>query len=260
MKGRSVILTALSGCYLLLWLGGVVSYLWWGRTPAGASWAAPAFLFLAGLIVLVAAEPAYRIVLLVVAASGFTAEAIGVHFGVPFGRYHYTATLQPQILGVPLVMAAAWLVLVAYVKEMLAEVRLPTWIKTLCAALWMTALDLVIDPLAAGGLDYWRWATTGSYYGIPLQNFFGWFAVSWFIFSFLSLIRKTPLQRIPGASLMGFSILLFFTVIAIGFALKLVVSIGAGLCLLHFGITYGKKENIHRGKSLRSIGENPYDP
>jgi putative membrane protein len=37
----------------------------------------------------------------------------------------------------------------------------------------MTAWDLVMDPnMVAGG--HWVWDTNGAYFGIPLQNFWGW--------------------------------------------------------------------------------------
>jgi Carotenoid biosynthesis protein len=51
-----------------------------------------------------------------------------------------------------------------------------------CAA-WMTAIDLLIDRLAAVALGYWRGAAPGAYYGIPARNFLGWFIVSLLIFA-----------------------------------------------------------------------------
>ena len=42
---------------------------------------------------------------------GWTAEAIGSKTGFPFGAYHYTDRLQPQLLGVPLLIPLAWLMM-----------------------------------------------------------------------------------------------------------------------------------------------------
>ena len=232
MNVRKVILAVLTGCYLILWAGGVGSHFWFGRTPADAAWAAPAFLTLAGLIVLLTTDRAGRAALLAVGALGFAAEAVGVHSGFPFGRYEYTTTLQPRIIGVPLVMAAAWMALVAYVNAMLAGFRLPSWLEALVAALWMTAIDLVIDPLAAGLLNYWRWIDSGFYHGIPAQNFLGWFAVSWLIFALLKLFDR-PSQPNRWARFLGLSIIMFFTFIALAHHPTLVAGIGFGLCLLH---------------------------
>ena len=251
MNVRKAILMVLACGYLILWVGGVGSHLWFGRTPDNAAWAAPAFLLLAGLLVLVAAERADRATLLAVGALGFVAEAIGVHSGWPFGRYEYTNVLQPQIIGVPLVMAAAWMVLAAYVKAMLTGFRLPAWLAALSGSLWMTALDLVIDPLAAGGLKYWRWIDTGFYYGIPAQNFLGWFVVSWLIFSALKLLKANSGQPNRWASSIGLSILLFFTFIALAHHLWLVASIGVGLCLVHLALTNWVKPNQARRKTQR---------
>ncbi len=238
MNVRKTILAVLVCCYLILWVGGVASHFLFGRTPADALWAATAFLSLAGLLVLLTANRTNRRTLLVVGVVGFAAEAIGVHSGFPFGRYEYPDVLQPQLIGVPLVMAAAWMVLVAYIKTMLAGFRLSIWLEALIASLWMVAIDLVIDPLAAGELNYWRWLDSGSYYGIPLQNFVGWFGVSFVIFALLKLSRESAWQPNAWTVSIGLSILLFFTFIALAHHLMLIAAIGFGLCLLHLAIAY----------------------
>src|SRR5262249_14612024 len=109
MNLRKVILTALVGAYVTLWVGGVSSHILYGGPPPDAQWAASVFLFLACLIALVTATPANLGGLLAVAGIGFVVEYIGVSCGFLFGRYVYTRTLQPLLLGVPLVMACAWM-------------------------------------------------------------------------------------------------------------------------------------------------------
>jgi uncharacterized membrane protein len=244
MSVRKTILTALACGYLILWVGGVGSHLLFGGTPADTAWAAPAFLSLAGMIVLAAANGGRRAALLAVGAIGVDVKAVGVHTGFPFGRYQYTGVLQPQVIGVPLVMAAAWMVLVAYVKAMLAGFRPPYWLEALIASLWMTAIDLVIDPLAAGALGYWRWIDSGAYYGIPSQNFLGWFVVSWFVFSFLKAVHVRPWQPDRWASAVGLSVTLFFTFIALAHHLRLVAGFGFGLILAHLVIARHKQASI----------------
>lgn len=241
MSIRKVALAVLAGSYLILWIGGVGSHLLYGRTPDGATWAAPAFLGLAGVLVLSALDRADRATWLAVGILGFAVEAIGVHSGFPFGRYKYTDVLQPQIIGVPLVMAAAWIVVAAYVNAMLTGFRLPTQLAAVIAGVWMTAIDLVIDPLAAGRLNYWRWIDTGSYYGIPLQNFLGWFLVSWLIFSLFKFLPAKSRLASQYASAMGLSILLFFTFIALAHYQVWIAGIGCGLCLVHLAIAHWQK-------------------
>jgi putative membrane protein len=221
MKAYKTAQAVLTGLYVLLWIGGVVSYLFLGGTPADAAWTAPLFLAVAGSLVLLFSPRADAPVLLLCAMMGFAAEALGTATGFPFGRYHYTPVLFPHVLGVPLVMAPAWLVLFAYVRQM---VRSP-----FAAAAWMTAIDLVIDPLAVQTLDYWAWEGTGPYYGIPWTNFAGWFGVSLLLFA-LARKRAAPNLRIQG---LGLSVVLFFTVIALGAGLRLAGGVGIGLVILH---------------------------
>ncbi len=235
MNAGKSLLAVLAGCYLILWAGGVGSHLLFGRAPVGASWAAPAFLSLAGLITLLKADRHERPALIAAGALGFIAEAVGVHSGFPFGRYEYTGALRPQIFGVPLVMFAAWMALIAYVKAILAEFRFPPWLAAIIAGLWMTAIDLVIDPLAAGELNYWRWIDAGGYYGVPAQNFLGWFAVSLCVFGAIDLIDGKPGRPNPWARAIGLSILLFFTLVALALRLDLIASVGLGLCLADAG-------------------------
>ena len=187
--------------YLFLWVGGVGSHLLTGGTPANMAWAAPVFLGLAGVIAIRSEWPRWEPLALAM-GTGFVAEAIGVATGYPFGRYVYTPVLAPALLGVPLVVAGAWMILFGYVRQM----RLGL----LASAAAMAALDLVIDPLASGFLGYWKWQHAGPYYGVPWINFPGWFAVSVLLFA----LTPKRLVRNKEAVWMGTSILLFFSAIA----------------------------------------------
>lgn len=227
---RRAALIFLSACYAVLWVGGVAQY--WLKAGAGVnqSVAAALFLTLAGLLVLVGARSAReRLLLIAVALLGFAAEALGVHTGVPFGAYEYTDALGPRLFGVPLVMASAWMTLAGYVKQMLARFRLSPRAEIFIAAAWLTAFDLLIDPLASNQLGYWRWAERGAYYGVPLKNFAGWFVVSLLAFT---VLRK-KFEAGQTASLTGLSIILFFTLLALAHGELLVALPGFALCLVH---------------------------
>ncbi|MDZ4198802.1 MAG: carotenoid biosynthesis protein [Kiritimatiellia bacterium] len=221
MKITRIVKIGLAGFYGLLWSGGVFSYLFLGGPPEGVEWTAPTFLATASLLVFISMRRSEWPILLLGGAIGFASEAVGVKFGFPFGSYTYTATLDPRWLGVPLVMAAAWVVLFAYVRQM---VRRP-----LAAAAWMTAIDLVIDPLAANGLGYWTWEHPGPYYGIPWSNFAGWFAVSFLLFS---LDRRPVIPSAP-VRWVGLSQIVFFTAIAFGTGAVLAGVFGVALLTLH---------------------------
>lgn len=234
-NARRVVLALLSCCYAVLWVGGVAQY-WLKGGAARQNWLAALFLMLAGLIVLVGTRAGgERLLLLAVALLGFVAEVAGIHLHVPFGTYSYTDALGPRLLGVPPVMALAWMTLAAYVKQMLSRFELAGWIETVSAALWLTAFDLLIDPLAANQLGYWRWADKGSYYGVPLTNFAGWFAISLLAFR---ILRKKLEPALP-VRLTGMSIILFFTLLALGFGSNFVASLGCVLLLLDVLAGYG---------------------
>ncbi|MGA9769752.1 MAG: carotenoid biosynthesis protein [Blastocatellia bacterium] len=220
-----------------MWVGGVGSHFLTGQAPRDAKWAAPAFLFLAALIVLLTTGRAGLARLLTASGLGFAAEAVGVRYGFVFGVYSYTRELGPQIFGVPLAMACAWMALVAYADQMLPD-RLPVAVRATIAALWLTAIDLVIDPLAAGELGYWHWANRGAYYGIPASNFAGWFTVSVLIFGLVGLLFGRGRQRNSLARHIGLSLILFFTFIALAHQFAVITIIGVLLCLVHFVLVY----------------------
>lgn len=232
--------------YIVMWVGGVGSYFMFGQAPQDAKWAAPVFLFLAASIVLLTTETSALAGLLIASVIGFAAEATGVRYGFVFGAYAYTAELGPQLFGVPLAMACAWMALVAYADQMLPD-GLPVAARAVLAALWMTAIDLVIDPLAAGELGYWRWAERGAYYGIPASNFAGWFTVSLLIFGLVGLLFGRGRQSNSLARHIGLSLILFFTLIALAHHFWVIALIGVLLCFVHFALVFLRASMGRRG-------------
>lgn len=235
MKAYRIILPALLIGYAVLWFGGVVSYLFLGGPPDGSNWTAPAFLFVAALLTFLLTSPGWRRHLPVAGIIGMAAEFAGLNWGYPFGTYSYTAVLQPLVLGVPLAIGCAWLILFAYAREMLSRFTIPAWLRPVIGAFWMVASDLLIDPLAAGPLGYWAWSHGGLYYGIPASNFAGWFIVGLGLFL---IFRQSPRTN-RKVAYAGFSILLFFTLIAIRNLMIGPMIAGAGLLILHVFLLHG---------------------
>ncbi len=108
-------------------------------------------------------------------------ESVGVATGWVYGPYHYTNKLGPLFLGlVPYLIPAAWFMM-SYPSFVIAERLVPSdwksWQRALSVAavggLAMTAWDLVMDPIMVAG-GHWVWDVQGAYFGIPLQNFWGW--------------------------------------------------------------------------------------
>ena len=111
----------------------------------------------------------------IAAGFGLGIELLGHTTGLPFGVYSYTDELQPHILGVPVIVPLAWLMM-AYPSLLLARSLTTRWVVPL-AAIGLTTWDLFLDPQMVGE-GYWVWETTTPALpgipGIPLQNFGGW--------------------------------------------------------------------------------------
>ncbi len=111
-------------------------------------------------------------------------EATGVATGLPFGHYHYTDVLQPQLLGVPILIAGAWLMMIppswAIAQAITGKTSGAAFI--VFSGLAMTAWDFFLDPQMVGW-NLWSWdeVTSFSYFGIPWINFVGWFVTAAFV-------------------------------------------------------------------------------
>ncbi len=132
--------------------------------------------------------------LFAVIATGFGLgiELLGSKTGWPFGDYFYADVLQPQILGVPVIVPLAWLMM-AYPCLVLARAVTVRWTVPL-AAIGLTTWDFFLDPQMVGE-GYWVWLTTSpdlpGIPGIPLQNYAGWLVGT--------LVLMAVLNRLPRA-------------------------------------------------------------
>lgn len=124
-------------------------------------------------------------------------ESVGVATGLIYGPYHYTHLLGPMFLGlVPYLIPLAWFMMM-YPSFIIAARLIPdTWLgwrRSLAVAavgaLVMTAWDLVMDPFMVMA-GHWVWETQGAYFGIPLQNYWGWWLTSFVTLILFILIAK----------------------------------------------------------------------
>lgn len=116
-----------------------------------------------------------------ITASTAAIERIGVRTGLVFGRYHYTSALQPQIVGVPVIVPLAWFAMAVPARETATAalagrrpVRLARLARIVLGAAALTAWDTFLDPQMVGE-GYWSWERHGRYRQIPMSNFLGWF-------------------------------------------------------------------------------------
>ena len=150
------------------------------------------FAFLAAFIAASVADLGWRRTLAFTVSVwpvALVAELSSTRFGIPFGFYQYTGLTRGQelfIADVPFIDSLSF-VFLAYSAFCLARLALggravPRWAMALVIGVLMTALDVVIDPLAVRG-DRWFlgpiffYTSPGPYFGVPLSNFVGWVIV-----------------------------------------------------------------------------------
>ncbi len=136
---------------------------------------------------------------------GFGAELIGIHTGYLFGDYVYGPTLGPQLWEVPLIIGINWFIL-SYLTGSVFHRIANDYYAAFLGALAMTALDYILEPVAVA-LDFWYW----KFDIIPVQNYLGWFAVSFLIHL---IYRKANFGKSnPLAVLLLLSLILFFAIL-----------------------------------------------
>jgi putative membrane protein len=133
-------------------------------------------------------------------------ESLGVATGLVYGPYHYTEKLGLKFLGlVPYLIAVAWYMMI-YPSFVMAEWLIPfswTGAKRLLSVaaiggLVMTAWDVVMDPIMVAG-NYWVWGVKGDFFGVPLQNYWGWWlTVFTTLVVYLLFTRKWPSAKEAG--------------------------------------------------------------
>lgn len=146
-----------------------------------------------------------RILLMLVTVTlvSLVFESVGVATGRVYGPYHYTDMLGPKLLGlVPVLIPIAWFMMM-YASYLIADLIVPAEYGSragrilLVAALGgfvMTSWDLAMDPMMVAG-GYWVWEEPGVYFGIPLQNFWGWWLTTFAalaVYLFLAALIRQP--------------------------------------------------------------------
>ena len=149
-------------------------------------------------------------------------ESLGVATGWVYGPYHYSENkLGPLFLGlVPLLIPLAWFMMI-YASFILADWLTPTLTRVarplVIAAVGgviMTAWDLVVDPVMVQA-GYWVWDVKGPYFGIPLQNYLGWWvttALALIVFQITAKLGDRPARSSASDRLA----LIFYVLTALG--------------------------------------------
>jgi putative membrane protein len=143
--------------------------------------------------------------LLLVVGVAVAVEAVGLATGFPYGGYSYSDALGPTLLGVPLLVPLAWLMMAWpswVVAARLAGGARPARIAV--AAGVFAAWDVVLDPqmVQAG---YWTWnSPTPGLPGIdtvPVTNLAGWLLAGLLLMALLDVLVERTAE--PGTPRIG---------------------------------------------------------
>lgn len=124
-------------------------------------------------------------------------EAMSIATGFPYSSYYYTdAIVGPKLLGFPIIVMTAYGV-AAYTFWAVAEAVSGKFnrkleganivIVPLVAGCLFTSLDLAMDPIMSTINGAYIWSDRGSYFGVPLMNFAGWYLATYTIFQIFAI-------------------------------------------------------------------------
>ncbi len=161
----------------------------------------------------------------------FAYETLSIYTGFPFGNYHYTDTLGLKIGVVPLLIMPAYFGM-GYLSWTIAQVLLDRTraqpfstvdaiAVSVVASFVMVMWDLCFDPIRSTVRQLWIWHDGGAYFGVPLQNFAGWYLcvlTSFVAFALFGGGRETASWRATSASRWYWlSAVLMYGAVAAGF-------------------------------------------
>ncbi|MEO1389731.1 MAG: carotenoid biosynthesis protein, partial [Cyanobacteria bacterium J06634_6] len=130
------------------------------------------------------------------------AELLGTSTGFPFGEYHYLSGLGYKLAGlVPFTIPLSWFYLgfSAYLLAYMGLVGLGK-LRVLSAiafgSLLLTSWDFVLDPaMSQTTMPFWAWDQPGAFFGMPYQNFAGWFGTGAVFMAIAAVLWKAkPLE------------------------------------------------------------------
>ncbi|NCQ98953.1 MAG: carotenoid biosynthesis protein [Microcystis aeruginosa L211-101] len=161
-------------------------------------------------------------------------ELLGTSTGFPFGHYRYLSGLGYKIAGlVPFTIPLSWFYLgfSAYIiaRVGLSTLAIPQWLQNLAAiaigAVLLTSWDFVLDPaMSQTTIPFWIWEQPGAFFGMPYENFAGWFGTGCVFMTVATLIWQVQPVKLPSQDLT-----LPFVMYLGNFGFATVMSMGAGI-------------------------------
>jgi uncharacterized membrane protein len=161
-------------------------------------------------------------------------ELLGTSTGFPFGHYHYLSGLGYKIAGlVPFTIPLSWFYIgfSAYiiVRAGLETLAIPQALKYIGAigfgSLLLTSWDFVLDPaMSQTTMPFWVWEQPGAFFGMPYENFAGWFGTG-----VVFMTVATAIWRLKPLTLSHDKLGLPLAVYVANFAFAMINSLAAGI-------------------------------
>jgi uncharacterized membrane protein len=200
-----------------------------------------------------------------------SSELLGTSTGFPFGHYRYLSGLGYKIAGlVPFTIPLSWFYLgfSAYIiaRAGLANFNMPNWLRSAIAigfgSLLLTSWDFVLDPaMSQTTIPFWVWEQPGAFFGMPYQNFAGWFGTGVFYMTVATLVWEAKplvlshknLQLPLAIYLSNFA---FATILSIASGIYLPVFLGLLLGVIPLLVMYwlaSRRSEIHTSVELSVV-------
>lgn len=166
--------------------------------------------------------------LIMVSIISWAYKSLSIATGFPFGHYNYSDLLGLKIGTVPLSIMPtyfafgylAWNVGDALLSKFDNTVRgWELFLVPFIASFIMVSWDVTMDPINSTITKAWLWHDGGSYFGVPVINFLGWFLcvfTFYVVFAFYSQkSNQDAAPQITGQKLFWqFPAFLYLTIIA----------------------------------------------
>jgi uncharacterized membrane protein len=161
-------------------------------------------------------------------------ELLGTSTGFPFGHYHYLSGLGYKIAGlVPFTIPLSWFYIgfSAYIiaRAGLETLAIPQILKYIGAigfgSLLLTSWDFVLDPaMSQTTVPFWVWEQPGAFFGMPYENFAGWFGTGAVFMTVATFIWRLKPLTLPSKQL-GLPLAIYLG----NFAFATITSLAAGI-------------------------------
>jgi uncharacterized membrane protein len=193
---------------------------------------------------------------LAVYVVSLASELLGTGLGIPFGPYSYTSLLGPKWFDlVPLLIPLSWFTM-SWACWVIARQRAAGAAAILLGTALLMAWDLLLDPAMSKITSYWVWGESGSYYGMPWSNLFGWGVTGLVLFIILNKTAPRPQSKLSFA----------VWVYAVNFALPLgfcvlnqywiAVVAGIGSAIVAWVLAGGAMRGLLKGRSTVHLSRN----